>query len=195
MAKPGTIVSQPLIHVQLEIFFQSRKEASIPFVDASTGAILNCNALGHQVLEVATFRESGGKRLSVDLTHFKDDLIRKFRKHWNSLRTPKQEEGLDFDISENKLHLQRLEEISQGTAGFLSRNVGALRWVTGLIVALMTAGLPTLDYPANFSSESSKIAHQNLYEESNLNGSLGIEKRPSRKVLVLLERLRRYLVF
>jgi len=76
-----------------------------------------------------------------------EKLIRKFRKHWNSLRTPNQEEGLDFDTPENKLYLQRLEEISQGTAGFLARNVGALRWVTGLIVALMTAGLAILvDY-------------------------------------------------
>jgi len=63
-------------------------------------------------------------------TYF-ERMKQKFNRHWNSLRTPKEEEGLDFDPQYSKLYSLRENEM---TSSFRQKEE-LMKWVVAFIIA------------------------------------------------------------
>ncbi|GBG34501.1 H+/Cl- exchange transporter 7 [Hondaea fermentalgiana] len=155
MPRRSEAALEPLLGAD-ESSFEQREERRADgrrqLVDAESWRSFN-DAQAHQnAARGLQEREQGtdGNRSFVDFMRgYPDDdrtclqrLVHKAQAHWNSLRTPNKEEGLDFDTSENKLYSQHVEELNQESAtGGILQNVEAVRWLTGLVIAIIVGCL------------------------------------------------------
>lgn len=135
---------EPLLGAD-ESSFEQRQDRPVPRISSASSYSFNDGNIDdeehasvhhHRLYQSMwnSYRDEGGTCVQR--------LLRKLRAHWNSLRTPNREEGLDFDTSENKLYSQRVEELTQVSAsGGVLQNVEAVRWLTGLVIAIIVGCL------------------------------------------------------
>mmetsp|Transcript_30079 Transcript_30079/g.47825 ORF Transcript_30079/g.47825 Transcript_30079/m.47825 type:complete len:1026 (-) Transcript_30079:3751-6828(-) len=104
---------------------------NVPGCRDSSSSIFSDKTLNHEGIYdrlTTKFREEDNRGC---LERFRDKIYG----HWNSLRTPNKEEGLDFDTSENRLYQQRLEDLQLPDA----RNLEVIRWMLAVIIAIIVS--------------------------------------------------------